>query len=229
MRLRSMFLMTILVSTTLVLLGCGGGGSSSSSAPKNSAPTVLYAEDFSTYNVEDKISTGWINISGNPIASTGNNSIPIAGDEKAMQVNANAGGSHVVLEQGLNWTDYTFSVRFKTTHEQQTGVLVRANPAPFEKLEDQKYFQIALIGGNSLRLISKEAGSSTTDETEISYSTNTYYNLKVIVNKENIKIYFENKLMIDRDYPGTTITSGSIAFSSFGDHTYFDDIVVTTP
>lgn len=108
------------------------------------------------------------------------------------------------------------------------GVLVRANPA--EKLEDQKYFQIALIGGNSLRLISKEADSFMTDETvNISYSTGTYYNLKVIVNKENIKIYYENELKIDRDYPGTTITSGSIAFSSFGDHTYFDDIVVTTP
>ncbi|NLY74838.1 MAG: hypothetical protein GX075_06005 [Firmicutes bacterium] len=109
----------------------------------------------------------------------------------------------------------------------QTGVLVRANPAV--ELEDRKFFQIALYG-DKLRLIRIVDGSSSTVETEVkNYSKDTYYNLKVIVNKENIKIYFENELMIERDYPDNKITSGSIALSSFGDYTYFDDIVVTTP
>jgi photosystem II stability/assembly factor-like uncharacterized protein len=136
------------------------------------------------------------------------------------------GIGHKWANTGLdNWSDYTFETRIKPV-QYGGGIHI-----VFRKNNEGRYFLGFHNGGLYL---SKQFNQWSEFDNNIasssgSYNANQWYDLRVEVVGDNIKIYVNNILKIDYTDP-EPLLSGSIAFETLDDQARFhiDDIQVTT-
>lgn len=218
-------LLVMLFTLPVIFAACGSGGGGGNGGGGTQA-TVLFQEDFSAYNIGDPLDpTKWVPlVTGQSIAGN-----TIQELTKALYVFTNR---FILYNGGFGWTNYTFKLDLKTTNIAGAfGVYFRAQQGPISG--GPSYF-VQLSAGNRIVLISNVGGgggSTMLEDITIAapYSANQYYPLQITVNGENIKVWFNNALVIDHTDTGTTITTGSIGFQAFGDYAYYDNIMVTTP
>jgi hypothetical protein len=131
----------------------------------------------------------------------------------------------IVANGDTNWTDYTLSVKVKST-DLNSYISLRFRYPNSMNVYDFSFWH------NSKTILEKYvSGWSNLAEDSISTSINTYYKMKVVVHGNNIKAYFDNLSSPIIDYTDAApITNGRIALCLFtNDQLVFDDVLVTVP
>jgi hypothetical protein len=208
----------------LALASCGGGGGGTS---------VLLSENFSSFTEGSAFtSSSWTAIDGGTIPPPDWN---IQEAVKALDVDSY--GFIVYTGTGSpSWTNYTYTFNFKVTN---TSVIATAFFRFIGGAEPGlSYYFINIEGGNTLSLgkaPSNNASSYGITSTTISYLADTYYPVKIEVNGNNIKIYFNGATTPDINYTddgstyGDLQPAGSVGIGSpNAPDVYFDDLVVTS-
>jgi hypothetical protein len=150
-----------------------------------------------------------------------------SGGNKSVRIKKNS-----VFENGdTNWTNYTLSAKIKvTTLNTVISLRFRDN--------HQELYELDLFDGTQLSLSKYVSGWSDLASDSVSYTVNTYYNLKIAVSGSNFKVYFDNSPSALIDYTDASpVTNGRIAiFASLGSTIpsqaqpgIFNDVLVTVP
>ncbi len=189
---------------------------------------VVFFDDFQ--RAAGLIDNGWVDMNGN-----GQNLVDFCdifddgGGAKAARIKANMN----LANGDTNWTNYTFSAKFKVT-TMNTLVALRFH------INSNGCYSVDLSNGSTLSLNKFISGAwlPTLSLKTASYSVNTFYSLKVIVNGSNTKVYFDNSSSALIDYTDASpITFGRIAIYAYIGSTIpsqaqpgiFDDVLVTIP
>ena len=134
-----------------------------------------------------------------------------------------------------SWTNYSFTFNFKVDNTARIASAIFRFIGGAEP--GLSYYFVNIQGGNTLTLAkapSDSSGSMVLDTATISYLADTYYPVRIVVNGNNIKVYFNGSATadIDKTDDGATFgalqPAGSIGLGSPSTlHIFFDDIVVT--
>lgn len=127
-----------------------------------------------------------------------------------------------------NWTDCTLYARVKVmTLNTDLSIRFRATPT--------KIYAVDLSSGTTMMLGKYEGGWGTLSSATVSYSADTYYNLKIVVSGSNMKVYFNDSptAQIDRT-DSSPITHGKIGMyantnSPNAGPAIVDNVLVTVP
>lgn len=220
-----------LVTVSLLMLsisGCGGGSDSSGNT-NTITPTVLLTEDFSAFTVGSNFtSSSWSSMDGG--------ALPVWQIQEATKaLDANSAGDMVYSGVGSSsWTNYTFEYKFKVA---DLNADITAFVRSISGAESaQSYYQVTLSNGNNLSLCKNPSDAATSvcpASASITYSANNYYPVKIVVNGNNVKIYFTSIITFDIDWTddgalyGPLQPAGSIGLAVSGIPVYFDDLAVT--
>ena len=119
------------------------------------------------------------------------------------------------------WTDYTFSVRFKSTDNDAMGVM-------FRHQDNNNYYRFSMDSERGYRRLVKNVGGVFTLLTEdsFSYQLGQWYLVEVIASGGTMQIYIDGALW--NTVNDTSLSAGSIALYSWGtEGLSFDDVRVT--
>lgn len=212
----------ILVLLAVSFIGCGGGGGGTS------AP--LLSENFSSFNVGDNFtSSSWLSDMGGALPSY---QVQEAG--KAIHLDF-AGGIVYTGSGASSWSNYSFTYRFKVTNLSAMATVFLRFIGFTEN--SWSYYQVSFYDGNTVSLAknpSNEAASYPLATGTVAYLTDQYYDVRVEVNGNNVKVYFNNSVTAainftdDGSTYGAAQPSGSIGISTPTGSVYFDDLVVTS-
>jgi len=141
------------------------------------------------------------------------------------------GGSHVLsgsghtwagLEQGMNWSDYSFKFRLKLL----TGT-VHVN----FRLSDIEGFRRYFVGFNSDGLyLNRQNGELFTELAESSHDTllNEWQEVEIVVKDARIQVIVDGKLSLDY-IDSNPLRAGTVAFETLEDsRVYIDEIIVSS-
>lgn len=127
-----------------------------------------------------------------------------------------------LLNGDPSWNDYDLSLRFKSTDDDIIGVMFR-----YQDNDNYYVFYTSLQYGFR-RLVKKIGGNFTIlAEVPFGYVRNQWYDLKVSIVGENIKVFIDNSPIFD--VIDSSLATGKIAMYSWGNTgAYFDDVIVST-
>lgn len=202
-----------------IITGCGG--SSSDLKPK---PKELFKENFESFSDGEDFPTdiaSWVTFIGTGASNRGKVASRINETNWLHFFTINEclyrGGS------SLNWTDYSYSIRFiNTINYEDFRLLFRYQPGP-------KYYEIYFdIIDNSFKLSKNINNTVTNLQTKsMMYSLNAIHTLKVTLKGSNIKVYFDGTLTLEAT--DTDIAYGSIGwYCGMGGKFYIDNLLVTS-
>jgi hypothetical protein len=183
---------------------------------------VVFFDDFQ--RTTGLVGNGWIDPSYNNQNDTTKFDINNeGGGNKAVRIKA----SNCFANGDTNWTDYTFSSKIKVT-DPNTYVSLR-----FHNKDNNNLYELVLNNGVNLDLYKYASGWSDLSSSTVSYTINTYYNLKVVVHGNNFKVYFDNSVSALIDYTDPApIANGRInlfAILNASQPAIYDDVLVTIP
>ncbi len=160
----------------------------------------------SEYDFEDGTADGWK-------SDTGWSVIQEKGNYVLQGI-----GHNWILTGSESWTDYTFESKVKLI-EGQVHVNYRVSGADRYAIG---------VGGGSLYLMRTFKGKHTQlKSVAMQFSQNKWYNIKIVGNGNNIKVYVNGNLKIDYT-DGKPLLNGRIAFESLPDSKIrVDDVAVT--
>jgi hypothetical protein len=220
----------VVVCVLMVMLcicsGCGNSGGGSTVG-------VVLSENFDGFTTGTPFtSSSWTDINGGALPAW---NVQEAG--KALEVDT--AGFIVYAGSGSSgWTNYTLTFNFKV---EDKSIYATAMFRFIGGVQPSYYFiNIVQTGGTDTLSLGKATGGGSFGITSstISYSANTYYPVRIVVNGNNIKVYFNGASTPDIDYTddgssyGALQPAGSVGLGSSNgsiiNSAFFDDLVVTT-
>ncbi len=118
------------------------------------------------------------------------------------------------------WTDYTFSLRLKSTDDDGLGVMFRCQ-------DGDNYYRFSMDSQRKYRRLVKKVGGTFTllAQDGTGYQTNQWYDVVVAVSGSLISIYIDGELW--NSISDSSLPNGRIALYSWGnDGLSFDDVSV---
>ncbi|MHC4474523.1 MAG: right-handed parallel beta-helix repeat-containing protein [Planctomycetota bacterium] len=129
-------------------------------------------------------------------------------------------GTYALCRHQMHWGDYEVTVSMKALDDERMGVM-------FRYVDPNNYYRFAWNGTSpDRRLVKMEDGSVTTlQQDNSSYVVDQWYQLKIAVRRENLKVFVDDVPVFDVN--DGNFSSGAIALYCWGNRgTYFDDIEV---
>jgi hypothetical protein len=183
---------------------------------------VVFFDDFQ--RSLGKLNNGWINRQyGGSLVDTFSCKIVNDGtDNKAISPKTNAS----LANGDSSWSDYTLYAKFKITSQN--------DHVAFQfRLKDGNNTYETSNSGNDLFLTKYVSGWSYLDTATISWSLDTWHNIKIAVSGNNIKEYWDNSTTPTIDYSDASVISngkfGILFWASQYNITFIDDVLVTIP
>jgi RHS repeat-associated protein len=132
-------------------------------------------------------------------------------------------GTYAWYGDGLNWTDYQFSVRLRGTGSAGMGVMFRYQ-------DNDNYYRFEMDSNRGFRrLVKKVDGSySSLHQDSVSYQVGQDYLIEVEVSGDQLSVSIDGELF----YSGTdtSLTHGSVALYNYAQqNAYYGEVRVTAP
>lgn len=206
------------------LLADLGWGGSPGCVPNAACPqpAALLTEDFSDGSLD-----GWTVVDVG--TSNGPSAWSISGGQAYQSANiaghpsSGRGGTYLVYDAGVDWSDYRLSLRLRSADDDGIGVV-------FRYTDSDNYYGLLMHSQLGFRqLVRREDGELTIfDQDTVPYEVGDTYLVEIEVSGSQIAVYLDGVQVLAAD--DGSHESGTIGFQSdANDKSYFDDVRVTEP
>jgi|GEM_PF-1322102 len=192
------------------------------------APKILYTEDFNSGSI-----TNWDIWIDHPTSANPGWLVTKTGDNYCFEGKGHAFARPNPARRGL--TDFSISFRLYITENSSSGVPFNFSFREFFDPGHKRYFLGIGRSGISLIKQSTQSHSTLSDKdfktlkrANHSINPNRWYDIKVSVRENNIKVYIDDKLVIEHTDEEAPYLEGGVAFETLDyGHVLIDDIKIT--